>query len=351
MENFTWGALILIAGFALAIILGIVARVNSKATVRKKSGTAMIIFGIIGAIGLLSLFVQIPVLNDPVDFNIQPGAIGGGEETPQESPGSGEEIPLCAIEDTTVTVSTKDIYTSLATGGTHRYSVNGAPALTLSNAGSFTASPGDNIKFLLMNGSETDSNYNSKTFDVKVPCKGTYTVTQDLYQNGTVTLEVYNEEGDLINGGTNNETLANGDVVSLDIKVKGTYQTAWEYGGIIVAEYPKAQYDDVIIEFNGVATSATVPTFNTPLNGSQSRKAYEVPALFSTTAVLGKITLDVDDTINPTADGVNNVTLTYYPKGLYIDQKNGGNFAGPAVEDEDGVQTKKYSVLEGLTVN
>ncbi|MBU0959305.1 MAG: hypothetical protein KKB31_05160, partial [Nanoarchaeota archaeon] len=91
---------------------------------------------------------------------------------------------------TTVTLSAVDKYTSASAGTTHRYRINGNPALTVSNAGTLTASPGDKISILW--GNETDASYYGDVSNVVVPCTGAKTFTTELVQNGSLTIEVFN---------------------------------------------------------------------------------------------------------------------------------------------------------------
>lgn len=336
---------------ASAILLAI-GSMNKDSKVRKN---IFMFAWVIGGAGVL--LVAVPTLGTqlgiPADFNLgtNQGQVVTQSIVAPTSPGSPVTTTgkCIGVEDTTVTLSAINKYTTAQTGGTHRYRLNGGPALTVSNAGTLTASPGDKISVLWMNGSETPSIYFSAVADEVIACAGTQTLSANLYQNGTMTIEVYSEEANLIDGIATNESLANGDVVTLQAKLKGQYQRGFPYGGVIVAEYPLAVYDDVIVDFGGKLVSR--PTFYTQFNGSQTTKTYSVPALLNTDVLQGKVTIDVDDTINPTADGMNNITLTYYPNDYYVDNKNGGIYSGPAVEDEDSTQTKKYSSAKGITAS
>ena len=253
------------------------------------------------------------------------------------------------VEDTTVTLSAVNFFTDAGTGGTHKYRINDNPALTVANAGSFTASPGDLVDTLFMNGSETDNEYYSDVvLDYQVPCVGTATISKKLYSNSSVTIDVFNEEGNLINSLANNETLAAGDVVTLQMKLRGVFQRGHPFEGIVVAEYSIPSYDDVQIDFNGVQ-QVPVPTFHRLGNGSQTAKAYKVPAIIGTDIPLGKLIIDTDDTRQPTAVPFDVVNLTYYPQGYFIDDKVGGVWKIGA-EDEESTQTKKYSVNYAVAV-
>lgn len=253
------------------------------------------------------------------------------------------------VEDTTVTLAAEDIFSGAATGGTHRFRVNGAPALTVSDAGTFTASPGDSISILWMD--EASNSYYGFAETVVVPCSGTKTFSQSLYNNGTLTLQIFNEDGDSITGGTT-ETLAAGDVVTLDANIKGTFETGAPYGGIIYANYNASVYDKIILDFGGEKVSAPSSVLVSPISTAHAIVAYTIPAILSTDKILGLITIDVDDTINPdglAATGAN-ITIEFRPYNYFVNQDTGGSFDGPAVEDEDNVatQTNLASLIIGV---
>src|SRR3990167_3931556 len=85
--------------------------------------------------------------------------------------GSGACAPGQQVEDTTVTLSATDAFNTSASGGTHRYRINGGPATTVADAGTFTALPGDVLSVLWGNGATT-SGYYSFSQQLVVPCKG-----------------------------------------------------------------------------------------------------------------------------------------------------------------------------------
>ncbi|MBU0893908.1 MAG: hypothetical protein KKB88_00525 [Nanoarchaeota archaeon] len=333
-------------GVVALVIMVIALFMKSKKSIKVAKVSA--IFGVIGVLLLIPvvstfLIGSVPFLGN--DLNLQTQAIG--DTTTGEIPATTQNgVTLCAVEDTTVVLSALNKETSIATGGTHRYKINGDPVLTVSNAGSFTASPGDKISILWMNGSETDSNYFSEISNEVVPCKGTKTFTKNIYSNGTVTFEVFNEENDLISGNTINETVSNGDVVDLDVKIKTQYQKAQEYGGIIVFEYASAMLDDVVLNLGG--NKVSTPEYYHVNNGSQTTRAYSVPAFFGTTNVLGTLHIDVDDSRDPTGVPTDVINWTYYSNDYFINEDTGASWE-LGVQDEDSAQTKKYTLIGAIT--
>lgn len=326
----------------VALYLGAILFVVGALTKASKTRKKMFTIGfIVGAIGLIPVVLPgtIPFLDNEIDF--------GGSSLAISSGGGGlvNSFGVCPpgqqVEDTTVTLSAVDKYTSASTGGTHRYMLNGAPALTVANGGTFTASPGDKYKILWTNG--TEGSYSSAVSEGTIPCVGTYTIAEDLIANGStgLTIEVFNEEGNLIDSANENETLAAGDVVTLEAKLKGQYQKGYPYGGVMVVEFngtgANSNMDDVIIDFGG--TEVNVPSFYVIVYGAASKtKAYSIPPILSNQILEGTIVLDADDTNNPEADS--HPRLNFYPYDYYIDEKDGGMFKGPSVEDENGNQVK-----------
>jgi len=323
----------LIVGIIGAILLVLGAFKFYKSKDAKKMATLVGIVGI--GIFLVGAFVPgVDFLVNPIDFS---GGTPVATVTPT-APSTVQETPsgLCpGIEDTTVTLSAQDQFTSAAAGTTHRYRVNGAPALTVANAGTFTASPGNPIEILW--GNETDGTYYGAVSNVVVPCSGTKTFTTNLVRNGTLTVEVFNEEGNLINGVANNETLAAGDVVTLEAKLKGQFQRGFPYGGVITVEYNSSTIDDVIVDFGGSETN--VPqTYVITLATSSVTKAYTVPAILSNEILLGSVIIDADDSTAP-ADPGSDVILQFRPNDYFINEDTGGSYDGPEVEDEDDTAT------------
>jgi len=287
-------------------------------------------------------FIDLPILTKPIGT---PAGLPTISTTPLATKTlTTTTVPaLCPVEDTTVTLSAQDKYTSASTGGSHRYRIcndNGcSPAKTVTDGSTLTASPGDVIEVLYYNGSTTG--YFSAYEKYTVPCSGTKTFYTTLVNNGSLTTQVWNEEGDLIDSSGNNETLAAGDVVSLDMKVKGEYKKEFPYGLVLVVEYNKTTIDDVVVNLGGTNLVETeVPESYSATYGSDSAKvAFDVPAVISNEILSGTVTIDADDSEDPLVDG-SDILLTYYPKNYYINEDKGGSFDGPAAEDEDNSVTR-----------
>jgi hypothetical protein len=327
--DFTYGTIFLLGGIVLAILA---VAVNMKKKTRQATGWIGGILLVFGAIGLL-----FPGTIAFLDYDV-----GSSGPTLAVSPVSGGSQPVqlgvCppgSVEDVTVTLAAQNKYTAAASGGTHRYRVNGAPATTVSDAGTFTASAGAEIEVLWYNAS-TSGGYFSDTSVHRLDCgAGAPTLSRELVSNGTVTIQVFNEEGNLINGAAENETLAAGDVVTLEAKLKGQFQNGMPYGGILIAEYNTSEIDDVIIDFGG--SKVSTPDLFTVSATVSGTKTYSIPAILSNQILDGTITIDADDTQNP--GQVEDIDLYLYKNNYFINYDTGGSFDGPAVEDEDDAAT------------
>jgi len=302
---------------------------------------------VIGFVGLLMFGVPL-LLPDQTDFLTDDlsDLFGGGQPTTivPTTPGAGAVVPGCTTEDTTVTLSATDKYTAGSAGTTHRYRINGAPALTVSNKGTFTASPGDNLEILWGNG--TDSTYYGDVSFVTIPCKGTYTATKELLQNGTLTITIFNEENDAIGTGASNETIAAGDVVTLDFELKGTYQKGFPHGGVLTVEWNNSVMDDVDVQMTG-SQEVSVPSVYTITYSTNSKtRAFSIPPILDTEKLVGRITLDAHNTNNADALDSDRVILSFKANDYFINEDTGGSYDGPAPEDEDDSETFAHTTTQ-----
>jgi len=337
----------LIAGIlaALLLVLGFLKMYKSKGA--KKNATWIGVIGL--AVFLIGAFGNVGFLIDPVQDVFGAKTLAGvGPVTP---PG---ETQFCQYDGTTVYLSGLNGYTTAPTGGTHRFIVctdgTCSAASTVSDGGSFNVNPFDTLKVLWENGTAETTTYFSLLKEYTIPCTKTHRLAENLIQNGTVEIQVFNEEGNLIDASAgasaNNETLGIGDVVTLEMKVKGTYQRGVPYGGLLVCNYNRTMYDDCIVEFGG--TEVNLPARHS-VGSNYKAKAYGIPAIESNEILVGKITIDVDDTYNPSTSE-SALNLTFYPYNYFVNDRLGGKFDGPAVEDEDDNAAYSYEVLEDILV-
>lgn len=328
-EDLTTIELIIAVAGAILLVLGF----TGAGKTRKMGKT----FLVLGAVGLGVVFALPYFGYDPFGGNGEM-AIGGGGNGASSIPGT----TLCAVEDTTVTLTSVDSYTESATGGTHRYRINGNPSLGVADAGTLTASPGDRIEILWMN--EAHTGYFGAVDSEIVPCAGTKTFSTRTSQNGTLTFDIFSRDaGDTIRLGLANQSMTNGDVFTLASRITGQFERNFPYGGVVVAEYNGTAFDDVIVDFGGGKTS--VPDFYTVSRLPNNVKAYIIPAVIGTQDLDGSVTIDADDTVDPMSttggDSIGTgILFHFYPNDYFINNATGGSFEGPAVQDEDGEQIR-----------
>lgn len=325
---------------AILVLVGVVGFLITAFAVKKKA-TRLWSQGILGVVAILGVLAIVGVgglagLNTPATFGGVTLAVP--EQTTQNAPVPQNQV--CPEVSKTVTISGVDAYTSVAVGGTHRYRINSNPAQTVSDAGTLTASPGDKIQVLYMNGSD-GQNYFGDVLNYEVPCYGSAIASKTLYKNGTLTFDVYNRNGDIINGNAINQTMVAGDVFSLPTRLTGSYQRGYPFGGVIVAEYNSSQFDDVVVQLGG--SSVPTPAWYTVSALDSVTKAYSVPALLTNGELNGQVVIDADDTNNPDTD----VNLRFYPYNYFIDDKNGGAFV-LGIQDENGARVFGHTTLSSI---
>ena len=344
MEKISTIAWILISVFGV-LGLGAFMRVRKS---EKVLGFGRNIFGGIFVLLALSLFLVQAGFASQIGVN--PLAIGdtGGATVNQPTVGTGPSASVlgCSIGDKlTVTLSAGDKYTGVATGGTHRYKVSAdggvtfSPATTVADAGTLTASPYNILRILWANA--TTTGYFSSSQDYTLGCSTvTLSPSGGLVNNGTFSSVVKNSNGEVVDGLTNaNQTLAVADVKDMPILLSGQYQKEFLYGFVAVIEFNKTEIDDVLLTDGGAELPVGVvpQTFTRifPVLDSLT-KAYIVPALISNADLNLKATVDSDDVYNAGAsvNGLSNVTITYFPRNMFINDKTGGTFDGPDAVDE-----------------
>lgn len=326
----------IIAVVTLAIAQGLV-----KKTSTRKMFTWLAIGGVIVAI--LGFANVIPNLNENIGFLAVAGG-GTGVETPEPGTNLQADVLGCDLgTKTTVTLAGVNQYSNAPVGDYNRYKINGAPAVDLADAGTFTASPGDKITVLWAN--ESKVLYFSQVGEYVVPCTGAKTFYANLVNNGTLTSSVKNSDDTLMDGTATNQSMGAGDVKTVSIKLTGTYQKGFPYGFVAVIDMNKTSYDDVTLTDSA---GIELPTANVPQSFSysyyvteSSKKAYEIPAIMSNAEIVIKAVLDADDTNAPTGAGQGaDVVVWVYPKNYFINEDKLGAFEGPAVENEDSGLTR-----------
>lgn len=325
--DITWAMLLI----AVGLVIGIVAFAkNMKKKSRQMTAFLGIAMLVIGVLPIMGLVPQLDGLNNLIQLGGETLA-AGTTTTVQETPSG-----ICAVEDTTVTLSALSGGIGSAAGGTHRYRICNSggctPGLTVSDAGTFTASPGDNLEILF--GNDSSTTYYGELLNAKVPCSGTKTFFADVWRNGTLTIRVFNEEANLIDSASEFETLDSGDSVTLDMNVQGAKDYGFPHGGLIVAEWDKNNITDVEVNLGG--SLVNVPTVHTVKNTTFSSKAYSVGPILSNQKIEGTVYIESKSGVNPDIQA--DIYLLFYPYDYYVNEEGGGVVSGPAVQDENNNQ-------------
>jgi len=273
---------------------------------------------------------------------------GGGSSTTTTA--SGATVINIPAEDATVTFLADDSFDSgISCLGNHQYRTRISSAdqwggfQAVADGSSVTTGSTDQIQVVWC---EANSSTGSPRFFIGVTEQsltgsGAVTLTnRDLVRNGSITIRVINEEGNVMDDSGENETLGAGDVVSLEWDIEVQFERAAPYGGVLVLEYNSSAYDvsGLSVTTDGLRQKTAVPTFYSEraVAGSSSI-AFEIPPLVSNGKHRGSINIDVDDTNDPEAGaGVgNDILLTFFPTNYYLDNDDDTYKLG--VEDEDGV--------------
>ena len=273
----------------------------------------LIMFAVLVGIVILIVMNFRGASTTPRTLSIEQQQAGGGA-TPSNV--------ISLVEDVTITFSAKDIADdSINVNGNHQYRIcnagGGCGSLkTVANLGTDTASPKDTLEVLFGQGNATGFNVylnNYRTF--VVPDKGTFEATDSLWRNGTITIEVFNEEGNLIDTAVENETLGAGDAPTLAHKIKGTKDRGqYALGGCLIVEYNQSDYDDVKVSYDVIGSvRLSTPDWYSESTTSHTTKTYQVPAIKDNMILAGSVTPEVDDNNNPTGFGGGDILMTLVP--------------------------------------
>ena len=274
----------------------------------------LIMFAILIGVAVLVVMNFREVSTTPRTLSIEQ-QVGGGGASP-----SGV---LSLVEDVTITFSAKDVSDdSINVNGNHQYRIcnagGGCGSLkTVANLGTDTASPRDTLEVLFGQGNSTGFNVylnNYRTF--VVPDKGTFEAIDSLWRNGTTTIEVFNEEGNLIDTVAENETLGAGDAPTLTHKIKGTKDRGqYAHGGCLIVEYNQTAYDDVKVSYDVIGSvRLSTPDWYSESTTSHTTKTYQVPAFKDNMILAGSVTPEVDDNVDPVGIGTgSDILMTLVP--------------------------------------
>lgn len=333
--------------YGLGIIgLGVLLIIVTQLLARGQKGkgtrvTFLWIGGIIAVIGIIGLAGVIPTLEKTFTVPEIQGPLEGGIELPKTGEG---EIP-CAQDAVTATLSGQDKFTSIGSTGTHRYRICNtkgcAPSKAVSDGGTLSASAGDILEVLY--GNATSTTYFGVFEKYLVPCAPTVTFWTSTVQNGTgVTINIYNEEGNQIDGTTTNETIGSGESSTMKVEMRAASQKGFPHGGVMVLELNGTAFDEekTTLSFNDLTlTPTSVPGAYQIgyLHGTVKTLAWDVSPFEDSILHSGTLFLQAASGKNPTM--YNEPMLTFIAKDYYIDETKGAIVAGPAAVDEVGAYT------------
>ena len=130
--------------------------------------------------------------------------------------------------------------------------------------------------------------------------------------------------------------------LSLKAEIRGQYQRGMPQGGILIVEYNSTEIDNVVVDFGDTSVIPISSQFYALGATDHAVKAYRIPAITSNQLLTGTITIDADDTINPSV--VDDIDLTLRQYNYFINDDKGGAF-DLGVEDEDNVATQPANVI------
>lgn len=282
---------------------------------------------------------------------LAPGTLSGifGTTTTTTTPTTPGTTPsgYCSTEDVTVTLDAVEEYTNGAMSGSNFYYVNGGQngaQQSVTDAGTFTASPGDTIDVYFQ--LESPMHY-TKSKAYTIPCKGTFIARENVYRHESnggaagavtppLTVRIFTQDNGDLNTILNNESLAAGDLVTLKMEIQGNYERGMPYGATVACDGNGSLYDKIEMNGGGITTAAAVPTLFNGRNLPQGKKwAFKLPPIISNQEISGSLVIDVCDaaTCNPFAHQLSSIYCELYDWDYFTTDT--GAVAGPGPEDTD----------------
>lgn len=216
--------------------------------------------------------------------------------TPAATP-TATTLQGCSVEDTTLTYQGFDkLQAGTSVTVTARTSVNSGTFET----GITSASPGDTLEILLINGT---TYHNAKLSPVTTPCKGTLVIGKGvdgydgLKQNGTLTVTVFNTNGDAVAGpasdSTVNVTATSGATHSLAVRLDGQDRRATnDLRCVFEATNKDAVRRIGLNGFGAVEVPGGQPRNYSVINGSSETWVYDIQELSGSVSPSGVISLE-----------------------------------------------------------
>jgi len=295
----------------------------------KKKGIAVNLITILAIVGFIA--VALFAVNKLGGKAALPGLTTVPDDKAKDAPAA---CASCQYDGVTVTLASKDKFDSGLTvdKSNFKYKVNDGASKTDSD-GVFDLACGDKLTVLW--GDTNSTLYYRDPIDYVIPCAPTYQIdyTGGVQNNSITTIQCFNQEGNLIDDTSENETLAAGDTVTLKCEMHGIAKKGMPRGGLMIAEVPKTQYDESEFALTGLGAKGNVPNAYTVSSTSNAVFAWEIPPMTGSGVTTFYAYIDVDDSTNP--GDSNDITLKLYDANCFEEEDvQGGPFIC-AMEDKD----------------
>jgi len=301
------------------------------------------------AIIAVGAYLLVPSVRTGVD-----GFFKGTSSTPAETP------KACYIEDTTLTVGpAEEMYnpSTKVTTSYHRVFKNNVDKGLYADGSTLTVNPTDEISIIwaenTSQGSTAPVGYYAAKQSFTVPCRGEVTAGEEkdsdaykLYATdaNNVTVRVFNEDNGNLNSATDNETLAAGDQVTLDVSLLGTYEDAYSPFGpiVLVIEGNDTSIKNFDLSFTGVSCSKTdVPGQHSVASVDNKAWAFSCAkdgrGLRSNERWDGGLSIEVETSVNPTGGDGNSIYMYRYDSDYYMNTDTGVEELGVETNDDSDV--------------
>lgn len=266
--------------------------------------------------------------------------MGGGEPGTTPSP-----APEGCAYAPTVDVQEVDKWDANLPGGDDvQYILNGGSS-TIDVDGTFEVTFGDTLKVL--HGYDNRTTYYRDIGTYKIDKCGLNIVKfEELVLNTSFTVQCFNQEGNLIDDTSENETLAAGDEVTLTCQILGVSERGMPHGGVMVVELNATTYEEEKTKLGGsiVGAETTVPAPNTVTSTAHKAYAWEIEPILDAGTRTFDLTFKAETGINPTqtdggTDGVD-LILKLYSKNAFLNSETGDFEVGVVNEDNNLVGSK-----------
>jgi len=231
----------------------------------------------------------------------------------------------------------------------HKYILGDGAITTYSSATEFT--PGQSLKVLWGAGNASQVNQEVATYNLNWCGKKTLT-KDDMIRNKSMTMQCFNQEGNLIDDTTENETISAGEAVSLECEIHGVNDQGMKHGGLLVVELPTTYYDEEDTDVTGgvLGGTATVPSAYTVSNTALKAFGWDVEAITDSGIRKFTLTVQADGTNDPLSAATTGDILMYlYSKNCYEDSKTGDFDCG--IVDEDNAWAGSEIASETVNVD